>query len=358
MFELDISKQTICIEGEVFSSSDFMGKVVPTFVSKSDFHKELYYFLKDWFSESEFVSVKTSGSTGVPKEMLIEKSKMMQSAVLTCSFLKLQKGDISLLCMQMQYIAAKMFAVRALVAGLDLFLVAPCGNPLRQCNVEFDFAAMVPLQVFNSLQNDEETTKLKSIKNLIIGGGAIDDAMGQKLKSFSNNVFSTYGMTETLSHIALRKLSGDDASDNYLPFDSVSLSLSAESTLVIDAPLVANEVLVTNDIAEINADGSFRILGRKDNVINSGGVKIQIEEVEKLYASYISVPFAVSSVADEKFGEILVLVSEGDLDLSFLNAIEPLYYRAKQFVKVSCIPLTETSKIDRARLRALIQKLL
>lgn len=354
MFQLDISKQTICIEGELFSSSDFRGDATPSFASKSEFYQELFIFLKDWFSDSPFLYVKTSGSTGTPKEMQVEKSRMMQSAVLTCSFLKLKKSDKALLCMSLQYIAGKMFTVRALVAGLDLYLVSPCGNPLKNCDIDFDFGAMVPLQVFNSLRNEEEKERLQRVKNLIIGGGAIDADMAKELKTFPHAVFSTYGMTETLSHIALRKLNGEDASDNYYPFDSVNLSLSDENILIIDAPLVSSEVLKTNDICEINADGSFKILGRKDNVINSGGIKIQIEEVERLYAPYITVPYAVSSQADAKFGEALVLVAEGDIELAFLENIEPIHLRAKRFIKLNKIPMTETSKIDRATLKQLL----
>ncbi len=354
MFQLDISKQTICVEGELFTSSDFRGDATPLFASKSEFYKELFIFLKDWFSDSPFLSVKTSGSTGTPKEMQVEKSRMMQSAVLTCSFLKLKKSDKALLCMSLQYIAGKMFTVRALVAGLDLYLESPSGNPLKSYDIDFDFAAMVPLQVFNSLRNEEETERLQRVKNLIIGGGAIDADMAKELKTFPHAVFSTYGMTETLSHIALRKLNGEDASDNYYPFDSVNLSLSDENTLIIDAPLVSSEVLKTNDICEINRDGSFRILGRKDNVINSGGIKIQIEEVERLYAPYIHAPFAISSQADAKFGEALVLVAEGDIELAFLENIEPIHFRAKRFIKLNKIPMTETSKIDRATLKHLL----
>lgn len=351
MFQLDIKQQTIKIESEIFTSSDFKTDVIPLFASNSDFHRELYYFLKEWFSENEYISVKTSGSTDTPKEMLVEKQRMIQSAMLTCSFLELKPNDKSLLCMSIQYIAGKMFTVRALVAGLDLYLVPPCGNPLANVNVELDFAAMVPLQVYNSLQNVEETIKLKNIKNLIIGGGAIDEAMSDQLKPFPYKVFSTYGMTETLSHIALRKLNGVDASENYLSFDSVTLSLSVENTLIIDAPLVSKDILTTNDIAEIFEDGSFKILGRKDNIINSGGVKIQIEEVEKLYAPYLNVPFAVSSVGDEKFGEILVLVTETTVSTDFLQHIDPIYYRAKAVFTIDKIPMTETSKVDRAALK-------
>lgn len=345
----------ITIEGNTFYGGTFTENVLPQFKSDS-FRRDLYLFLQDWFSPSPTLKVFTSGSTGTPKEMLVEKERMMQSALLTCSFLDLNKGDKALLCMPLNYIAGKMVVVRALVAGLDLYPVAPNGHPLRGTDISFGFAAMIPLQVFNSLQSDVEKERLSGIKKLIIGGGAIDPQIEEALKEFPNTVYSTYGMTETLSHIALRKINGRDASENYIPFTSVALSLSDEGTLIIDAPLVTKERLYTNDIAEIYEDGSFRILGRKDNIINSGGVKIQVEEVERLLKPYISCNFAISSLPDPKFGELVVLVVEDKAESRDFKDILPDYYKPKKIVKIDEIPLTETGKIDRHTLKILIGK--
>jgi O-succinylbenzoic acid--CoA ligase len=158
----------------------------------------------------------------------------MQSAQLTCSFLNLKKGDSALLCMPLNYIAGKMVVVRALIAGLDLYAVTPSGNPLKDLHQEFSFAAMIPLQVFNSLQSDTEKLRLSNIKNLIIGGGSIDPQIEEAVKNFPHKVYSTYGMTETLSHIALRQLNGEKTSDRYFPFDSVALSVSEDNALIIE----------------------------------------------------------------------------------------------------------------------------
>ena len=357
MFELDITKQSIIIEGITYLPEDFKTEHKIDFETKSEFHKELSSFLRQWFSDTETMEVKTSGSTGTPKEMLVEKVRMMQSAKLTCSFLNLKKGDKALLCMPLQYIAGKMMIVRSLVAGLDLYPSRPSGNPLKNIDVSFDFVAFVPLQVFNSLQEPIELIRLKKIKNLIIGGGAIDPAMERSLKSFPNNVYSTYGMTETLSHIALRRLNGKDASDNYFLVDNVSISLSEEKTMIINAPLVSPEVLYTNDIVDINNNGSFKILGRKDNVINTGGIKVQIEEVEHVIKQHINASFAITSLPDPKFGEIIVLASAQDIDLALLQDIVPSHYIPKKFILVEKIPFTETSKIDRPFLRKMINAL-
>jgi len=351
MYQLYIKRQIITIEGGIYLPDAFKGKGIPSFAMKSDFHRELYLFLQDWFSRSPFLKVKTSGSTGEPKEMLVEKSRMMQSAQLTCSFLGLKQGDKSLLCMSLDYIAGKMMVVRALIAGLDLYPAAPSGSPLKNTDVVFDFAAMIPMQIYNSLQSDIERKHLSSIKNLIIGGGAIDSQLSRQLKDFPNNIFSTYGMTETLSHIALRKINGKNATENYIPFSSVKLSLSEDGALIIDAPLVNKETLYTNDIAEINADGSFRISGRKDNIINSGGIKIQAEKVERLLKPYIKGMYAVTSLPDPKFGEIVVLVVEDDVNSDMFMDKLPDYYYPKKIIKVDSIPLTETGKINRSAIK-------
>ena len=231
-------------------------------MTQQEFLQDLEAILQEWQNDEPTVWVHTSGSTGTPKPMQVEKKRMEASARLTCSFLGLKEGDSALLCMPLQYIAGKMVVVRSLVAGLRLIPVAPNGHPLKDLKEAPIFAAMIPMQVYNTLQVPEEKAILMGIKHLIIGGGAIDDALANELKDFPNQVWSTYGMTETLSHIALRRLNGTDASDCYTPFDNVRIRLSKEGTLIIHAPNVCAEELITNDIAEIYEEGKFRILGR------------------------------------------------------------------------------------------------
>ena len=204
---------------------------------------------------------------------------------------------------------------------------------------------MVPMQVYNSLQVPEEKLRLMQIRHLIIGGGAIDDTLAAALKPFPNHVWSTYGMTETLSHIALRRLNGPDASEWYTPFPSVKVSLDTDSCLVIEAPLVCPDRLVTNDIAELS-DGRFRILGRKDNVICSGGIKIQIETVERQLRPHLQAPFLITKSPDTKFGEVVVLLTEGTVEEArqVCAQVLPKYHQPKAYLHVDKIPLTETGK--------------
>jgi len=329
-------------------------------------------FIDEWNNDSAYVEVKTSGSTGEPKRMLVEKRRMLNSARITCDFLGLKPGDTALLCMSTDYIAGKMMVVRSIERGLKLIEVEPCGHPLdikhltlnikhsqfSIFNFQFDFAAMVPMQVYNSLQVPEEKERLMAIRHLIIGGGAIDEAMEAELRTFPHAVWSTYGMTETLSHIALRRISGPEASEWYMPFPAVKLSTTDEGCLVIDAPEVCAQTLTTNDIVELKSDGRFRIRGRKDNVICSGGIKIQIEEVEQILKKYMRVPYIISKRKDEKFGEIVVLLTEGDTveAQTICQQVLPKYHQPKVYLHVNQIPLTETGKPARKRAEELAKK--
>lgn len=319
-------------------------------------------FFSEWNNDSDRVLVHTSGSTGKPKPMMVEKKRMLNSARITCDFLGLKPGDSALLCMSLDYIAGKMVVVRSIERHLHLISVSPSGHPLKDINEEITFAAMVPMQVYNTLQVPEERERLTHIRHLIIGGGAIDASLEKELQALPGNIaiWSTYGMTETLSHIALRRINGAEASEWYQPFDSVKISQTEEGCLVIDAPLVCAETLVTNDIVEIESyiynkveKTRFRIKGRKDNVICSGGIKIQIEEVEEFLKPHLEKPFMLAKKKDEKFGEIAVLLSE-DKEIKTVEATirrllsDHKYWIPREFLHVEHLPLTETGKPKRS----------
>ena len=315
-------------------------------------------FLSEWRNSSDRVLVHTSGSTGAPKPMWPEKEKMRNSARITCDFLGLQPGDTALLCMNLKYIGAKMVVVRSIERRLRLLSVEPSGHPIAallqgQSVTETDFhdpaalphpcpqgqkipaptfAAMVPLQVYNTLQVPEEAALLRQIRHLIIGGGAIDDQLAAALRDFPHAVWSTYGMTETLSHIALRRLNGSEASEWYQPFPSVKVSLDKDDCLMINAPLVHEGTLKTNDRAEIVPGKGFRILGRKDNVIVSGGIKI------------------ITRRKDVKFGEAEILLTEAtdtDAVTAICRRVLPKYWIPREVRHIDHIPMTETGKPKR-----------
>ncbi len=349
-------------------------------------------FRSEWNSADPCITVHTSGSTGEPKPMRVEKQRMVASARKTLHFLGLKEGDSALLCMPLDFIAGKMMVVRSIVGGLRLIAVEPSGRPLHGLKEVPDFAAMVPMQVYNSLQTPEERDILRRIPNLIIGGGAIDDALEAELSTFPNAIWSTYGMTETLSHIAMRRISAtyqpsrfspnsrfsqhsqfsqfsqhsrfsQHSHPFYHPLPGVSVSLNDDHCLVIDAPDVCPTTLTTNDIAELSADGNaFRILGRRDNVICSGGIKIHIEEVERLLKPHISRPFLITRCPDHKFGEAVAMLVETPQSIAAATydspeqdnptsaiadiclRVLPKYYRPRHIIPVDVIPMTATGK--------------
>lgn len=320
-------------------------------------------FLEEWNNSSDSVLVHTSGSTGKPKPMMVRKARMLASAKITCDFLGLEEGNRALLCMPLDFIAGKMMVVRSIERKMKLISVEPSSHPLAGLKGQyFDLIAMVPYQVHCSVQVPQEREILMNCKNLIIGGGAISDELQKEVEDFPNAVWSTYGMTETLSHIALRRLNGSGRSEWYTPFENVRIGTDKDGCLWIDAPLIHDGVLQTNDIAELHTDSTtgkslFKILGRKDNVICSGGIKLQIERIEQALRPYMEVPFCVSRRKDEKFGEIAVLLTEGSQEnlMEALNNLDK-YSRPKDIVSVSRIPLTGTGKIDRRSAELLATK--
>lgn len=325
-------------------------------------------FLNEWRSDSPVIRLHTSGSTGAPKEILVSKERMLLSARRTCDFLNLRPDDRALLCLPLDYIAGKMMVVRSVERHLRLSVVPPSAHPLSAVADDqwFDFCAMVPLQVAGSLDVPHEAHRLRQIRHLIIGGGAIDQSLEQRLHDLPNALWSSYGMTETLSHIALRRLNGPHRSDWYTPFDGIRLHTDGQQCLVIEAPGLCSGPLVTNDIAVLRnalVDGrsvtQFRIRGRRDNVVCSGGLKIQIEEVEDVLRAHLQAPFLLSARPDPKLGEALVLLSE-DSDLGSIRLacrrLLPKYHVPRLFVHVSHIPLTPTGKPARAEARRIAEQ--
>ena len=293
---------------------DFKNFDIKNILPRTEFEKKVLQFLQDWFSHSETVSVQTSGSTGIPKVFEIEKKRMLNSAKMTCDFLGLKEGDTALLCLPVQYISGKMMLVRAIERKLKVIISVPSSAPEISQNI--DFCAMTPLQVQNSLD------KIHFIKNLIIGGAAVSEKLKNEISTtlqFSNSptrIYETYGMSETLSHIALKQISPIQE-EYFTVLNDVEISVDERNCLKIFAPKLNPEILQTNDIVELmhfdSAQGDkkqFKFLGRFDNVINSGGVKIFAEELENLVKKHIDRDLVFLGKPDETLGEKLILVIE------------------------------------------------
>jgi len=325
----------------------------------SEWERELYLFLNEWFSDSDFVLVQTSGSTGEPKPIELPKSVMQKSAERTIEYFGLQKNDRLLLSLPCRYIAGKMMVIRAIVGQMNLIAVDPATDFDFLEQEKFDFGAMVPNQVFKLMEQTSGIEKLQNIRNLLIGGSGISSAMEAQISPLSSRVVITYGMTETASHIAIRELSGIRKSDFYRCLPGISVSLSENDCLKIHLPEFS-ESLQTNDLAELQSDTSFQILGRSDSVIISGGIKYSPEALEKKLEQVINERFVISSVPDEKLGEKLTLVIEGNpQDTAILeqkiNDLLTAFERPKVICFLEHFPTTISGKIMRKDLKQLIQ---
>jgi len=270
--------------------------------------KDVLYFLIDWLTEGESMQFTTSGSTGNPKRISLHKKHMEASAKATLDFFGLKAGDKALLCLPEKYIAGKMMIVRSLLGKLDLYCIEPTSTPMAELP-EIDFAAMTPAQVSGLLETREGTDFLNSIRQLILGGSFIPQKLEQQLQKLETAVWHTYGMTETITHIALRKVNGVAANDYFSLLPGVEIEMADDGCLQIDAPHIGVHQMKTNDLVEISETG-FRILGRKDNVVISGGVKLFPEQIEKKLEGLFENKFYLTGLPDEKYGEKLVLVFE------------------------------------------------
>ncbi len=319
---------------------------------KTDFEEQVLAFLKEWFSSSKTVQVQTSGSTGTPKVFQIEKNRMRASAKLTCDFLGLNEGNTALLCLPIEYISGKMMLVRALERKLKIFVGTLSSTPLLGLDQEIDFCAMTPLQVEKSLD------KIRLIKNLIIGGAAVSPNLKNQifsnLSGSQNNIFETYGMSETLSHIALKHIF-PFAADYFKVFDGIKVTKDERGCLTIEAPMLNAEILHTNDIVEFNTANQFKFIGRVDHVINSGGAKITPEALEALAKKYCAEEIVFSAVPDDMLGQKLVAVVECSKKENQYDVREKLlslpyersFHKPKEIFFVDDLPRTENGKLDR-----------
>lgn len=277
-------------------------------LSSDEENEKLRQFFKDWADERDFILGKTSGSTGDPKTIKLSKRAMLASAELTNSFFNLKAGDSILLCLSVNYIAGKMMLVRAIAGGLNVVVAKPSSEPDWKGSVAL--AAMVPMQVQQLLSSAKGRKALSMVENLIVGGSPLSRDCAEKLSDLPVNAYMTYGMTETVSHVALSKI-GRETRPVYTAMRGVRFSLDNRGCLVISAPHLSEENVVTNDVAELISDMSFVWKGRFDNVINTGGVKVHPEVVEDSLRGMIDRRFYVMAEPDDKFGEIVVLKIEG-----------------------------------------------
>lgn len=300
---------SLIIEGEELDKQGLNQRAKEIIQSSQteEWKKTTWRFILEWLDDKPTITVQTSGSTGKPKNILIHKENMVNSALATGEYFQLKSRDKALLCLPCNYIAGKMMVIRSFVLKLDLYISNPSA-PLAGIDTSIDFAAMVPLQVENLLSKPKQP--IRKINQLIIGGAAVSSSLLAQLQNLSTQCFATYGMTETITHVAIKALNGNSASDYYNILPNIQIERDERDCLVIHAPKIAREKVITNDIVKIISQKEFKWLGRFDNVINSGGVKLFPEQIEQKLNNIIPYRYFISSIPDEKLGEKVVLVIE------------------------------------------------
>lgn len=315
-------------------------RVAYSYVKEGDaYEQSIGEFFLDWFDKKSYIEMTTSGTTGLPKLVKLEKQAMIQSALATGDFFGLEPGNKALLCLPTQFIAGKMMLVRSLILGLELDVTAPSVTPLAFNSKVYDFVAMVPLQVQNSIE------KLVNVRKLIIGGAKLDTALEEKLLPLKTEIYETYGMTETITHIAAKRLGTQAFS--ILP--NVKIRQDDRQCLVINVASISDEPIVTNDLVDLINEQQFIFLGRIDNVVNSGGVKLIPEQIEATLIDKIDSRFFVTGLPDAVLGEKLVLVIEGekqDFPTDFFDVLGK-FEKPKEIIFVSKFKENENGKLLR-----------
>ncbi len=344
----------ITIDGKYYSPEGIRERCTNMLQNNTtkEWEKSVYNFISEWYNNREYIVVSTSGSTGKPKPVRIRKEYAVASAKATIQYFGLTKGNTVWLCLPADYIAGKMMIVRAVAGELNLVLSKPSSLP-DISNQSVDFCSMVPNQVFELLKNKPDV--LYKIRMLLIGGAPVSEVIEERL-IFNNriNAWHSYGMTETITHVGLRKISENNK--YFIPLPGVRFSIDKDSRLVIDAPSIGVSKLVTNDVAEINSNGGVRIGGRHDNIINSGGKKIQPEVIESAISDIVDGDYFIGSLPDDKLIQKVVLLMEGDYEKNAVtNTMDLIKKRLlkhecpKEIIPVPAFVRTASGKINRIK---------
>jgi O-succinylbenzoic acid--CoA ligase len=331
------------------------------------FERVVVEFCQQWMRGQEHFEVTTSGSTGIPKKIRFRREQLEASARLTSEALGLTEGMTAMLCLDPQFIAGKMMIVRSLVTGMNLIALNAAANPLDHLPKEvphIDFAAFVPLQVITAL-GSPRSPGFDRFGTVIIGGGQADADLRARLQGLRTSFYASFGMTETITHVALQKLNGENQTDNMHALRGIRFTTDERDCLVIHAPHIGDQPVVTNDIVEVVDQSTFRWRGRWDNVINTGGVKVSPEVVEPAVGTalarlHLHNRFFIWGNADELLGQEIVLVVEGTLDpetevsvLSTLKEQLPKYSAPRKVFYADKFVFTSTGKIKRVESAAM-----
>jgi O-succinylbenzoic acid--CoA ligase len=333
------------LDGKAYSQDSLLVAAKKWQSSGDNEQKQLGMFMEEWLDGNDSLTLHTSGSTGTPKQLLVSKKSMQASAERTAAFFELSPGDTALLCLPTHYIAGKMMLVRALVIGLELDVI-PSKSLLDLKGKTYDFAALIPLQVNASFD------LLGNLKKILIGGAPIPTELRKALAKKYPHCVETYGMTETLTHVATRFVCYPTVPFRAMP--GIKINVDHDSCLQIMAPYISSSPICTNDVVELLDNRSFILIGRRDFVINSGGRKIFPEQLEEKLSVQLRIPFFFTGIPDVELGEKLVLVVEGGIkekQLGLKTATKLLgadkHLVPKDVLCLDTFVLTRTGKLNR-----------
>ncbi len=324
-------------------------------------------YCKAYLLGKQVFPVKTSGSTGKPKTILLNREQLKLSAQMTINALSLTKEYKGLVCLSTDHIGGKMMLIRGMELGMELYIIEPTADVSSHHLPPIDFVAMVPLQLKALLMSDSGRNFLSQCKAVIIGGSPIDPLDESQLEQFQSPIYQTFGMTETVSHIALRRLNGPQKELYFRAFKELHLSLDERGCLVICGAITNNVPVSTNDLVELVQRRKFKWLGRIDQVINSGGYKIHPQNIspsifQVIRSIGIQANFITIGLPDSKWGQKVTLVLETE-DLKEVTKQKILiklkaklhpYEVPKSVEKLQMLPRTPTGKVDIGKLSRLL----
>lgn len=312
-----------------------------------------FSFIRQWFQDTPTILVQSSGSTGNPKIIELQKKDMIASAARTISTFDIPTESTMLLCMDCKYIGAMMMVVRAIVNKSHLVVVSPADLSSTEIQAyTFDFVAMVPLQLDHLLQQKFPVDT--HFKTIIIGGGSLSNSLKSNIAEqvHQAKIFETFGMTETISHIAFKPY--NETYFRLIP--QVEIKLNEKECMMLRDGLIDSSWMETNDIIELDKNQtSFRFVGRYDFIINSGGIKMNPEKIESLLSTSINCNILCIGIPDEKLGEQLILLIEGEpfeLDSAIFETL-PRYEKPKQIRFMAHFAYLPNQKPDRKKTKML-----
>lgn len=328
-----------------------------------EWEKYIWSFVADWYNPSiESIEVRSSGSTGKPKAIHHTKEAMLAHAGMTCETLQLKKGSTAWLCLPANKIGGMMMIVRCIYNDMNLLCTKPLAAPFERLSPEaaISFAALTPMQMKSTDTDYSWYRRMNTIDTILLGGETVGSSLIRHLQAAENKIYSTFGMTETISHIALRKINGNDSQNHYTTLKGVTVTQDERGCLVVNAPSIDIHHLVTNDMAEVINEHEFVWLGRTDNVINTGGIKVFPESIEQKLQHIIDVPFFVAALPDEVTGQQVVIILEAtkidekqtEILKRELNSL-PKYEKPKTLLLIESFARTDNGKIKRSETMSL-----